>query len=100
MVGVVAGVAPQGTEVGMELSLPTWIGGLAGTVIAVAIYLPGIRLVERHLRAAADPQTREQRAAVDANFWVVRRLILGVGIVILAALGYWIGIVAGGKWAA
>jgi hypothetical protein len=31
---------------------------------------------------------------------VVRRLILGAGIVILAALGYWIGIVAGGKWAA
>jgi hypothetical protein len=84
----------------MELSLPAWIGGLAGTVIAVAIYLPGIRMVERHLRAAAGPQTREQRVAFDVNFSVVRRLILGAGIVILAALGYWIGIVAGGKWAA
>jgi hypothetical protein len=84
----------------MELSLPAWIGGLAGTVIAVAIYLPGIRMVERHLRATAGAQTREQRAAFDANLSVVRRLILGADIAILAALGYWIGTMAGLKWAA
>ncbi len=80
----------------MELSLPAWIGGLAGTVIAVAIYLPGIRAVERHLRAKAGPQTLEQRAAFEAKLSVTRRLILGAGVAILAALGYWIG----GKWAA
>jgi hypothetical protein len=84
----------------MELSLPAWIGGLAGTVIAVAIYLPGIRMVERHLRAEASPQTLDQRAAFEAKLSVLRRLILGVGIAILAALGYWIGTMAGGKWAA
>jgi hypothetical protein len=80
----------------MELSLPAWIGGLAGTVIAVAIYLPGIRVVERHLRAEAGPQTLEQHAAFEAKLSVTRRLILGAGVAILAALGYWIG----GKWAA
>ena len=84
----------------MELSLPAWIGGLAGTVIAVAIYLPGIRMVERHLRAEAGPQTLDQRAAFEAKLSVTRRLILGAGIAILAALGYWIGTMAGGKWAA
>jgi hypothetical protein len=84
----------------MELSLPAWIGGLAGTAIAVAIYLPGIRAVERHLRAEANPQTREQRVAFEAKLSVTRRLILGAGIAILAALGYWIGTVLGGKWAA
>jgi hypothetical protein len=84
----------------MELSLPAWIGGLAGTVIAVAIYLPGIRMVERHLRAEASPQTLDQRDAFEARLSVVRRLILGAGVAILAALGYWIGIMAGGKWAA
>ena len=84
----------------MELSLPAWIGGLAGTVIAVAIYLPGIRMVERHMRAEASPQTLDQRAALEARLSVLRRLILGAGIAILAALGYWIGTLAGGKWAA
>jgi hypothetical protein len=84
----------------MELSLPAWIGGLAGTVIAVAIYLPGIRVVERHLRAEAGPQTLEQREAFEERLSVLRRLILGAGIAILAVLGYWIGTIAGGKWAA
>jgi hypothetical protein len=87
-------------EDGMEFSLPAWIGGLAGTVIAVAIYLPGIRMVEQHLRAAAGSQALDQRAAFEAKLSVVRRLILGAGIAILAALGYWIGTIAGGKWAA
>jgi hypothetical protein len=84
----------------MELSLPAWIGGLAGTVIAVAIYLPGIRMVEQHLRTEASPQTLEQREAFEARLSVVRRLILGAGIAILAGVGYWIGTIAGGKWAA
>jgi hypothetical protein len=84
----------------MELSLPAWIGGLAGTAIAVAIYLPGIRVVERHLRAETGPQTLEQREAFEERLSVLRRLILGAGIAILAALGYWIGTIAGSKWAA
>ncbi len=84
----------------MELSLPAWIGGLAGTMIAVALYLPGIRAVERHLRAQTGPQTLEQRAAFEARLSVMRRLVLGAGIAILATLGYWIGGLAGGRWAA
>jgi hypothetical protein len=34
------------------------------------------------------------------HHFAVRRLILGADIAILAALGYWIGTMAGGKWAA
>jgi hypothetical protein len=75
----------------MEFSLPAWLGGLAGTVIAVAIYVPGIRAIERHLRAQGGPKTLEQRTAFEEKLSVVRRLILGADIVILAALGYWIG---------
>jgi hypothetical protein len=84
----------------MEFSLPAWIGGLAGTVIAVAIYLPGIRIVERHLRATAGPQALDQRAAFEAKLSVTRRLVLGAGVAILATLGYMIGNALGGKWAA
>jgi hypothetical protein len=77
----------------MEFSLPAWLGGLAGTVIGVAIYVPAIRVIERHLRAHGGPQTLEQRTAFEEKLSVLRRLILGADIVILAALGYWIGFV-------
>ncbi len=82
----------------MEFSLPAWLGGLFGTIVAVAIYIPGIRVVERRLRAEA-PQTPQARAAFEDKLSVTRRLILGGGIALLAALGYWIGIVIGGRWA-
>ncbi len=84
----------------MELSLPAWLGGLAGTIVAVAIYLPAIRIVERRLRAQSSPQTLEQRAAFEDRLSAMRRLILGVDIAILAVVGYWIGRAIGGRWAA
>jgi hypothetical protein len=83
----------------MEFSLPAWLGGLGGTIVAVAIYVPAIRLVERRLRAQSGPKTLEQRAAFEDRLSVTRRLILGLGIAILATLGYWIGETVGGKWA-
>jgi hypothetical protein len=80
----------------MELSLPAWLGGLAGTIVAVAAYVPVIHIVERRLRAQRGPQTLDQRAAFEDRLSVVRRVVLGIDIAILATLGYWIG----GKWAA
>ena len=84
----------------MEFSLPAWLGGLAGTIVAVAIYVPAIRIVERRLRARSGLLTLEQRAAFDDKLSVARRVILAVDIAILATLGYWIGNALGGKWAA
>jgi ABC-type uncharacterized transport system YnjBCD permease subunit len=81
----------------MEFSLPAWLGGLAGTIIAVAIYVPAIRRIEQHLRAQAGPQTLEQRSAFEEKLSLIRRAILGVDIAILAILGYWIGIAIGGR---
>ena len=83
----------------MEFSLPAWLGGLAGTIVAVAVYVPAIRIVERRLRAQSGPQTLEQRAAFEDKLLVMRRVILGVDIAILATLGYWMGDAVGGKWA-
>jgi len=83
----------------MEFSLPAWLGGLAGTIVAVAIYLPAIRILERRLRAQSGPQSLEQRAAFEDKLSVMRRVILGLDIAILATLGYWIGNAVGGKWA-
>jgi len=75
----------------MEYSLPAWLGGLLGTMVAVAIYVPGIRVVERRLRAQTGPQTLEQRRAFEDRLSVIRRMILGAGIATLAIAGYWIG---------
>ena len=80
----------------MEYSLPAWLGALIGTVVAVALYVPAIRAIERSLRAQQGPQTLEQRTAFEEKFSIVRRLILAVDIAILATVGYWIGNALGG----
>jgi hypothetical protein len=81
----------------MEYSLPAWLGALAGTVVAVVIYVPAIRVIERGFRAQAGLQTPEQRAAFEEKFSIARRLILAVDIAILATVGYWIGHAIGGS---
>jgi hypothetical protein len=80
----------------MEYSLGAWLGALAGTVVAVAIYVPAIRALARHLRTQAGPQTLEQRQAFEEKFSVARRLILAVDVALLATAGYWIGLALGG----
>jgi hypothetical protein len=79
----------------MEYSPSAWLGALAGILVAVALYVPGIRLFERRLRAHDGPVTLEQRAAREDRLSVLRRFILGLDIAILATLGYWIGKVIG-----
>jgi hypothetical protein len=81
----------------MELSLPAWLGALCGMIVAAAIYIPGIRLVERRLRKLSNANTLEQRGALEDKLSVVRRLILAFDVAILAAAGYWIGNMFGGK---
>jgi hypothetical protein len=75
----------------MDFSLPAWIGALIGTMIGVAIYVPAIRVFERQQRAQSGPMTLEQRQAFEDKLSVMRRLILGADIVILAVAGYWLG---------
>ena len=80
----------------LDFSLPAWIGALIGTIIAVAIYVPGIRVFERQQRAQSGPMTLEQRQAFEDKLSVMRRLILGADIAILAVAGYWLGAVLSG----
>jgi hypothetical protein len=80
----------------MDYSLPAWLGGLAGTIVAVALYMPAIRLIDRHMRAQSGPMPLEKREAFEEKLSIMRRLILGADIAILATLGYWIGKVIGG----
>ena len=80
----------------MDYSLPAWLGALVGTIVAVVLYVPGIRIFEQHLRAQSGPKTLEQRAAFEDKLSVTRRVILGFAIAILAVVGYWIGNAFGG----
>jgi hypothetical protein len=75
----------------MEYSLPGWLGALVGTVVAVVLYVPGIRIVDRHLRAQGGPMALDKREDFESRIALVRRSILAVDIAILATLGYWIG---------
>jgi hypothetical protein len=75
----------------MDYSLPAWLGALAGTAVAVALYVPLIGTVDRRWRAQAPSQTLEQRAAFEEKLSIVRRVILAVGIAVFATAGYWIG---------
>ena len=81
----------------MDFSLPAWIGALIGTIIAVAIYIPGIRIFEQQQRAQSGPMTLEQRKTFEDKLSVMRRLILGADIAILAAAGYWLGTTFSGR---
>jgi hypothetical protein len=75
----------------MEFSLPAWLGALCGMIVAAAIYVPAIRLVERRLRKSSGAEGSEQRTAFEDKLSVVRRLILACDVALLAAAGYWIG---------
>ena len=81
----------------MELSRPAWLGALCGMIVAAAIYVPGIRIVERHLRNLSDAKTPKQRGAFEDKLSVVRRVILAFDVAILAAAGYWIGNMVGAR---
>ena len=81
----------------VDFLLPAWIGALIGTMIAVAIYIPGIRIFEQQQRAQSGPMTLEQRRAFEGKLSVLRRLILGADIAILAVAGYWLGTTFSGR---
>jgi hypothetical protein len=80
----------------MDYSLPAWLGGLAGTVLAVAIYVPAIRVIEQRLRAQFTVRTPAEREALEEKLSIARRVILGLGIAICATVGYWVGNATGG----
>ncbi len=83
----------------MDYSLPGWLGGLTGTMLAVAVYIPAIRMIEQRLRAQNTPHTPAEHETFEEKLSILRRVILGVGIAICATAGYWIGNAIGGALA-
>ncbi|MGB6537821.1 MAG: hypothetical protein WBF58_17865 [Xanthobacteraceae bacterium] len=75
----------------MDYSLSAWLGALAGMIAAAALYVPAVGLIDRRLRAQPRPASADERAAFEEKLSLVRRLILGMSVAILATLGYWVG---------
>jgi hypothetical protein len=75
----------------MDISLPAWLGALAGTVVGALIYAAAVGAIERRLRARDTSATPQEREAFERRLSVIRRTVLALDIGICAALGYWLG---------
>ncbi len=75
----------------MEISLAGFLGAIAGTALGTANYLLIVPLVERRLRALDKSETAAERDAFEGRISLMRRLILGIEVLTLGALGYWLG---------
>jgi len=80
----------------MDYSLPAWLGALVGTIVAVVLYVPAIRYLDRTMRAEHTPATAQERETFEEKLSIARRVILGFDIAIFATVGYWIGKTIGG----
>jgi len=80
----------------MELPLGGLIGAMIGTALGAVSYAVTVGLVVGGLRALDTAQTAQEREAFEEKISVMRRLILGLDILVFAAIGYWIGDTIGG----
>ena len=74
------------------LSLGGFLGAIAGTVLAGASYVVVVGLVEQRLRVLDKSETAAERQEFERKIALMRRLILGLDILVFGGLGYWIGI--------
>jgi len=80
----------------VEYSLPGFIGAFVGVVIGVINYGVVVAVVEDRLRKLDRSQTPAEREEFSRKLSLLRRLVLGIDIVVFAALGYWFGRAVGG----
>ncbi|HKA72054.1 MAG TPA: hypothetical protein VKE26_09625 [Xanthobacteraceae bacterium] len=80
----------------MELSPAGFVGAVIGTIIGVINYAAVVVFVESRLRKLDRSQTSAEREEFERKLSLLRRLVLGIDIVVFAALGYWLGRTVGG----
>jgi hypothetical protein len=73
------------------LSLGGFLGAIAGTVLGAINYAMMVPLIEQRLRALDKSETAAERETLEAKISLMRRLILGLEVLTLGALGYWLG---------
>jgi len=80
----------------VELSPAGFVGAVVGTIIGVINYAAVVAFVESRLRKLDRSQTSAEREEFERKLSLLRRLVLGIDIVVFAALGYWFGRTVGG----
>jgi hypothetical protein len=73
------------------LSLGGFLGAIAGTALGAINYVVMVPLIEQRLRALDKSETAAQREALETKISLMRRLILGIEVLTLGGLGYWLG---------
>jgi hypothetical protein len=74
----------------MDYSLPGLLGAVVGTAVGVANYALTVPFVQRVLRARDTSATQAEREAFEGKLSLMRRLILGLDVLVFAAVGYWL----------
>ena len=80
----------------MDYSLPGLIGAFVGVVIGVINYGVVVSVIESRLRKLDRSQTQAERDELEHKLSLMRRIVLGMDIVVFAAVGYWFGRTVGG----
>jgi hypothetical protein len=80
----------------MDFSLPGLIGAAVGIVIGVINYAMIVSFVEKRLRALDKSQSAAELAEFERKISLMRRIVLGVDVLVFAAVGYWFGRTMGG----
>ena len=73
------------------LSLGGFLGAIAGTALGAVNYVIMVPLIEQRLRALDKSETAQDREQFEGKLSVMRRLILGIEVLTLGGLGYWLG---------
>jgi hypothetical protein len=77
-------------------SLPGFIGAFVGVVIGVINYGVIISIVENRLRKLDRSETRAERDEFERKLSLMRRIVLGIDIVVFSVVGHWLGRTVGG----
>ena len=80
----------------IDLSLAGLLGAIAGTVVAAVAYAPLVVFFERRFRLRDPSQSADERAMLEQEVFLLRRVVLAVDILVFAGLGYWLGHLIGG----
>ena len=80
----------------MELSLAGLIGAFIGLVAGWASYMVVVSTLEPRLRKLDKSESPTERAAFEDKLALMRRLILGIEVVVFSVVGYAVGHLIGG----
>jgi hypothetical protein len=80
----------------IDLSLAGLLGAIVGTAVAAVAYAPLVVFFECRFRLRDPAQSADERAMLEQEVFLLRRVVLAADILVFAGLGYWLGHLVGG----